>query len=406
MEDEATPTPEDLREFQESLTRSGRLAMMDVVVVAEPGALLFETTYRFENDGVADGKPMVMWFPPTSPDRPFLESTGARIWDPESDDGIPAAGTRVLMIEPDRVDDWNGVSIRARFIWREPERSDTTPLLWIPDALPTVIQGRFGVERCALPQLTVSLDTTAVRCLVAGTVDGADWPATTSPMAMRHAVFVHPDAEILEPSPSKPWSEAVRCTRGVVASSAEEPRERSMATSVLVLQLLGRAFGVPIAMRALLATKDDQRVAGGELTNVIRFEPHRDPSPITIARETARSWWGCGLRLVGPNGRQLEEALRTSVAARFVHAFFGVTVNMDAGVAHALSLTKPGEVDFVPTMALASSLVSEMTKDETKREKLREFTRERWGHLVPEREFIDWCLRNEIQVPSEFLASK
>jgi hypothetical protein len=406
--DEIAPTPEDFREFRDSLTRSGRLASIDVAVSAAADELRLDVVYRFEETSAPDGRIIGMGFSPACLELSSIEASGARVWDPESDDFDIPAKPRGLAIEPESADGWAGVSLRARFNWAASATADATPLLMIPNALPLVMNALVGVERVRLPELRITLDASAESCLAAWTIDGSEWPDGSHPERVLQAVFVHPNADSVRLRQLQDWCPAPSCTSGVSASVTEAERDELNAVTVFAVATLPRLFGVRAVARVLLATTGDLRCARGEMASVVSWIPGKDArSPggfIRVAMDVSRSWWGTGLLLVGPNATALQEALRMSVAARWLQGIVDARVDPAKAIAHALSLP-PGEPDLVPAMSLAASLVEEMTPDEGKRDSFREFTRDAWGYAVPEQEFIDWCLGAGIHVPAEFRIS-
>jgi hypothetical protein len=212
--DNEPPTQSDVDEFLESLSQSGALGEIRVVVSAIEHELRLEVTYQFVDREVYDGKPLALGFTATPALLQGIDVAGCRAFDPEADDDAVSRSSLAILVEAEEGAGWTGATLTTRLSWPSPDADLSERFLRIPKQLPLVITGiRDGSQPVTLPRVSLQLDASAKERFAAGAASGSRWPDEDGTMNVLHAVLTRPGFDTV----SVPSPEASAETRHAIA---------------------------------------------------------------------------------------------------------------------------------------------------------------------------------------------
>lgn len=298
----------------------------------------------------------------------------------------------VLRLLPDT--SWNGAEIKVVLRWQRFATNYKRPLpdvLLIPDGLPRLVSAAFLETGAAQPAISVDLASPSTELQVTGVQRAA-----TENEFLRVAVIRTSRGQEVK---------RVECRvvfSGTLKAQLDE-KEKALAVRIIstMRDFISDEFGYDPTVDILVASPHDLRgywtIAGGPWLLVTReglgFGAEAARQDASLAIQMASIWWGTGCRVSGPDGREVEYALRSAVGLRWVAFALGygeasrnaARLKESTGPFSRFGWTRRIAEGWRPWVGAFAGceLAAALNENPGARSVLRQLTRETWGQAVP-----------------------
>jgi hypothetical protein len=388
-----------------SLSASGAIASISIVAAIDHADVAFDVTYRFEESGEFDCKPLLVNLV-HSPLRFVAVSTsdGCAI---EFDDehGLGLSGTRALFLHGN--DGWADAEFSARMVWPAQSGAAAGNFLQLRRHLPDIATGRDPASaRSACPRMTLVGDAGIDDIVCGGIALEPQWRVGAAPLQVEEAVFARPGSST-SGAATQEWNVGSRqlltFTPDVLVTSTVAERESFSKYVAISQKLLEAIFGEPVWVRIVAVHetlgRDDSAMAPAFIARFSRLDQGDEGKSykekfLELWIVQSRAWWGTGVCLLGEHADLAISAIGIAAAFRISQA---------QSTERALNLEGPLASPRAD-LRLGAHLFLALRDGKGTANALRELTEQWWGQAVPAREFFAWCQQRDIELPPEFVA--
>lgn len=409
----------DVADFLSTLSNTATVAAIEVDVGAAEFSLVLDVSYLFAVGDADDGKPVVLAVVNTPFRLENAEAHGARLSDPDADDGAISESTGAILVDP-TAGDWNAIRITLRLGWSATHASPSPGFLSLPEQLPRIIAANaFRGSAQAIPRFALSLAPSAAECLAGGIVEGTTWPAGPHSMRMLEAVLVTPGTKLLAlpvPSHEPEARHSVALTRAAASGCSRRDLTVFAEHHARLVLSVEQVFGIRLTLRHVAATPAEMPPASGPGASTIlpyetidlsdQYRANRYMSE--LIQYFAFAWWGGGVRIVGLLKDSIHLGMAMCAALLLLQEHLDLPINTDSMMARlAAAPSHLRREDWARASSpLGIALFNVLRFEVADQQALRDLTQSWWGRQVPDREFIQWCVVHRVEVPTQLLPTE
>ena len=402
---------EQVDAFLSSLSQTGTVSAIEVRPEVSAVSLMLDVTYEFADLSANDGKPLVLAVVNTPFRVRAARADCARLSDPDAGRGEISMSTGAILIEP-TTQNWREVRVELLLEWFFGKPRDGNTFLTLPEELPPIISGNFaGAGGQSLPRFELHFAPGTIECLAGGIVEGNRWPGKTARLEMLQAVIAPPGTQLVVlHSPDERFSVAL--AGAAVTGGGDQHVGEFAKFHAGLLSRVQEVFRVPLSLRNV-AVIDQELPAnrGPGVSTIIPFNT-RDAGPLAWSDEYASelvqlftlAWWGAGIKVSGPLKEAIQLGLAMCVSLLVLQERLDLPINTDSMSARLVQRSgQSSDTVLAASGPLGVSLFEMVRFEPAEQQALRDLTRAWWGLEVPGREFVEWCTRRGVEVPSALL---